>query len=266
MKQLGLIGGGFQHAHSSTLWKKPTHFEWAKNQVKDITCYVDDAIVYNLGTSSEIKKIGWIAESSGIIPDVVSFVLQNYIAVSESFDIIFTHDERLLSLGLNFHFLPPTGYWIDKPQLYSKSKLCSMISSNKNMCEGHAYRLKWANKLHNKLDFYGRGFRDFSVKEEALADYMFSVTMENSKYNSYWSEKLLDCFLCGTVPIYHGASNVGDFFIGDGIIELTDAFDVTNLTPELYLSKEDAIIENFNLALQYNCSEDIMWKKYLSKL
>lgn len=266
MKQIGLIGGGFQHAYSSTLWKKPTFFEWAKNETKDITCYVDEAIIHNLEATNDIKKIGWIAESSGIIPNVISFILQNYKAVSERFDIIFTNDDRLLSLGLNFHFLPPTGYWIETPQLYPKTKLCSMISSNKNMCEGHAYRLMWANKLYNKLDFYGRGFRDFSNKEEALSDYMFSVTMENSKYNSYWSEKLLDCFLCGTVPIYHGASNVGDFFVKDGIIELTDTFEVSNLTPELYLSKANSIIENFELALQYNCSEDIMWTNYLSKL
>lgn len=266
MKQIGLIGGGFQHAYSSTLWKKPTHFEWAKNQTKDITCYVDEAIIQNLGSNPNIKKIGWIAESSGIIPQVVSFILEHHDEVSNSFDVLFTNDERLLGLAPNFQFLPPTGYWIEDPQLYPKTKLCSMICSNKNMCDGHAYRLMWAKRLHNKLDFYGRGFKDFTKKEEALADYMFSVTMENSKYKSYWSEKLLDCFLCGTVPIYHGAPDAGNFFVKEGIIELTDDFDVSQLTSELYLSKEDAIIENFNIALKYGCSEDIMWEQYLNKL
>lgn len=266
MKQLGLIGGGFHHAYSSTLWKKPAHFEWAKNQVKDITCFVDEAIPRNLGQSTTVQKIAWIAESSGVIPDVVSFVINNYEEVSNSFELLFTHDERVLSLAPNFHFLPPTGYWVDSPALYPKTKLCSMISSNKSGTAGHLHRLQWAGKLQSQLDFYGRGIKDFSKKEDVLADYMFSVTMENAKYSSYWSEKLLDCFLCGTVPIYHGAPNVGDFFVSDGIIELTDDFKVDSLSQDLYLSKEDAIIENYNRALKYECIEDILWEQFLSKL
>jgi hypothetical protein len=266
MKQIGLMGGGFLHAYSSTLWKKPTHFEWAKNQIKDVTCFVDDAILLNIDKHLHIKKIGWLAESSGIIPHTIDAVSKNYKEISESYEFVFTNDARIMSLADNFVFLPPTGYWVENTGIYPKTKLCSMICSNKNMCEGHAYRLQWAKRLHNQLDFYGRGFNEFNKKEEAIKDYMFSVTMENAKYNSYWSEKILDCFLCGTVPIYHGASNIGDFFVEEGIITLGDNFDVSQLSPDLYLSKEDAIIENYHRALKYNCSEDIMWEQYLFKL
>ena len=36
MDKIGLIGGGFQHAFSSTLWKKPSKFSWSKNKIEDM--------------------------------------------------------------------------------------------------------------------------------------------------------------------------------------------------------------------------------------
>ena len=39
-----------------------------------------------------------------------------------------------------------------------------------------------------------------------------------------------------------------------------------NLTPELYLSKEDAIIDNFNRCLEYDIIEDILWNKYIKNI
>ena len=134
------------------------------------------------------------------------------------------------------------------------------------MCSGHNFRLSWMEKLQDQVDLYGRGFNDFKYKEDALADYLFSVTIENDSYETYWTEKILDCFACGTIPIYHGAPDIGDYFNMDGVILLTDDFDIKSLTPELYLSKEDAIIDNFKRALQYNVIEDLMWDKYIYKL
>jgi hypothetical protein len=91
---------------------------------------------------------------------------------------------------------------------------------------------------------------------------MFSVTIENSKYETYWTEKILDCFACGTIPIYHGASDIGDYFNMDGIIILNDNFDPNTLTPDLYLSKEDAIIDNYERAIKYDVIEDLIWEKF----
>jgi hypothetical protein len=81
---------------------------------------------------------------------------------------------------------------------------------------------------------------------------MFSVTIENDEYETYWSEKILDCFACGTIPVYHGAPDIGDYFNMDGIILLTDDFKVSDLTPELYYSKMDAIKDNFERTLKYD--------------
>ena len=92
---------------------------------------------------------------------------------------------------------------------------------------------------------------------------MFSVTIENDSYKTYWSEKILDCFACGTIPIYYGSPDIGDYFNIDGIIILTDDFNVDQLTPELYYSKMEAVKDNYNRVLNYDVIEDIIYKEWL---
>jgi hypothetical protein len=190
----------------------------------------------------------------------------NYKKISENFDFLITHDLSISKLSDNFYYLPPSGYWVENPQCYPKTKICSMITSNKVLCKGHSYRLFWAERLKNKLDLYGRGIKNFEKKEDAISEYMFSVTMENESYPGYWSEKILDCFACGTIPIYYGDPFIGNHFNIEGIITLDELFNPDDLTIELYLSKEDAIIDNFERCLQYDVIEDIIFEKYIKNI
>ena len=144
-----------------------------------------------------------------------------------------------------------------------KSKLVSMICSNKSMCPGHEYRLSWAQKLQGKVDFYGRGFNEIQNKEEGLADYMFSVAIENASYKTYFTEKIQDCFATGTIPIYYGAPDIGKFFNPKGIITLDDDFDITLLTPEMYYDRIDVVKENLEIVKDLLINEDYIYKIYL---
>lgn len=265
MMQIGLIGGDFQHAHSSTLWKAPNFISWNKGQVMDKTFYVDQAIIDNIGVQGH-EKYGWVVESRVIIPRVITEFKRYYKEISQSYKYVFTHYKELYSLADNFIYLPPHGYWIESPNLYPKTKLVSMVSSNKNMGPGHVFRLNWVNKLMGKVDIFGRGIRDMHRKEEALCDYMFSVTIENDQYETYWTEKILDCFVTGTVPVYHGAPDVFEYFNKDGIIILTDDFDPSKLSRELYESMMPAIEDNFQRALRTHIIEDIIYENYLSEV
>jgi hypothetical protein len=131
------------------------------------------------------------------------------------------------------------------------------------MCAGHQYRLSWAQKLHDKVDFYGRGYNEIQTKEEGLADYMFSVAIENASYETYFTEKIQDCFAMGTIPVYYGSPDIGKFFNQDGIIFLNDDFDVSQLTPELYYGKLDAVKENLEVVKNFLINEDYIYKTYL---
>ena len=263
-KKIGLIGGGFQHAYSSTLSKKPTYFDWSKGKQEELTFFIDEQIVPNI--DNKTNKIAWVVESSSIIPNVINDIIHHAKEISESYPYLFTHDKRIYDLADNFIYITSHGYWIKEPKIYKKSKLVSMMSSAKRMCAGHNYRLAWVNKLRNKLDLYGRGFNTISKKETALVDYMFSVTIENTQYATYWTEKILDCFTTGTVPVYHGAPDISDYFNMDGIIILKDNFDVSDLSIDLYESMCGAIEDNFQIALQYDIIEDILYNKYIKDI
>ena len=97
-----------------------------------------------------------------------------------------------------------------------KTKLVSVISSDKAFTKGHLDRIRFIDKLKarygSKVDFYGRGFCGFGDKLEVLAPYKYHIVIENSCSKYYWTEKLSDCYMAGTYPIYHGCSNVGDYF------------------------------------------------------
>jgi hypothetical protein len=180
-----------------------------------------------------------------------------------TFDAIFTHNQELLSLHKKFKFAPLYGTWITEPQLYNKTKLVSMICSNKQMCEGHIHRLQWAQKIHDKVDFYGRGFNEISSKEEGLADYMFSVAIENASYETYFTEKIQDCFATGTIPVYYGSPDIGKFFNMDGIILLNDNFDTSLLTSELYCDRLEAVKDNLERVKSFPINEDYIYQTYL---
>jgi hypothetical protein len=51
-----------------------------------------------------------------------------------------------------------------------------------------------------------------TAKIVLFTTYQFSIVMENTKETNYFSEKLLDCLLTKTIPIYYGCPNIQDFF------------------------------------------------------
>jgi len=269
-KQYNLVGGGFNNYDNgnkaSSIHKQESKYiEWVNHEATE-TFYVDRAISLAFDDEDSLKKYGWLLESKNICLDVIEDVKRNYLHYARTFDAIFTHNRELLSLHKKFKFAPLYGTWITEPQMHSKTKLVSMICSNKVMCEGHQYRLSWAQRLHDKVDFYGRGYNEIQTKEEGLVDYMFSVAIENASYETYFTEKIQDCFATGTIPIYYGSPDIGKFFNTDGIIILNEDFDISLLTPELYYDKLEAVKDNLERVKSSLITEDYIYKTYLREL
>lgn len=260
-KAIGNIGSGFTHSTSSTLYKIPNHIEWKFGQILETTFFCDNAVIDGISANCE-NKYAWLVESRDIIPAATKFVKENVKLVSNAYKYLFTHNEEIYSLADNFVFLPSHGSWVEDAPI-QKTKLVSMISSNKGWTEGHRKRLEWVQKLRGSVDLYGRGFNEFKRHEDALAAYYYSVCAENDMYKTYFSEKVLSCFSAKTIPIYYGAPDIGKFFNPRGIITLDENFQIKNLTEEDYWSRIDAINENFELVKEYNIIEDIVWEKYL---
>lgn len=100
-----------------------------------------------------------------------------------------------------------------------KTKLISIITSNKMGTAGHRLRYHFALKLKkyfgDDIDLFGQGIKDFGDTWEALAPYKYSIPIENSSYDNYATEKLFECYLAHTFPIYHGAPNIGKYLSAD---------------------------------------------------
>ena len=263
-KKFNLVGDTFTHLTGgnkgySVHGKVSKYIEWVK-EGGDATFYIDGTINVGISDLKQGPKYLWLLESKFIKPGLVESIIDQRQLIEDTYDIVFTHDQRLLSLGDKFKWVPAQGFWIQEPKIYEKSKMISMISSNKRMCEGHAKRLEWVERIGDQVDLYGRGFNEIELKEEGLCDYMFSVAIENGQYETYFTEKLLDCFATGTIPVYLGAPDIGNHFNSDGIIDLTEEFEVSE---EIYYSKMDAIQENLEKAKEMEILEDFIYLNYL---
>jgi len=261
-----LVGDTFTHLTNgnkgySVHGKESKYIKWVKDHpLAEGTFYIDNTINDGIGDGRKGLKYLWLLESKHIKPGLVESIIDNKQLVEDTYETIFTHDQRLLALGDKYKWVPAQGFWIKEPKIYEKTKMISMIASNKRMCEGHVKRLGWVERIGDQLDLYGRGFNEIADKEEGLCDYMFSVAIENGEYETYFTEKLLDCFATGTIPVYLGAPDIGDHFNKDGIIDLTEEFEVSE---EIYYSKMDAIKENLEKAKEIEVLEDFIYRRYL---
>ena len=152
-----------------------------------------------------------------------------------------------------------------------------MVASNKGYTVGHQRRLKVVEKFfqHEGGDnLFGWGLpQELPLREKsrALRDYMFSFAVENANYPTYFTEKLTDCFACGTIPVYYGTAGVAQYFNPEGIIFLDEGQPWENipwdkLTSEYYESKKEVIKENFEIALNMRVAEDYLYQNYFVQL
>ena len=116
----------------------------------------------------------------------------------------------------------------------TKTKLISVIASDKKVTPIHIKRLEFAHKLKahygkrmdfygrsfKRMGFYGRGFTPMDDKLDALKEYRFSVVLENSNINHYFTEKFTDCVIAGTYPIYFGCPNLEQYFPQNSFVRI----------------------------------------------
>ena len=249
--------------------RHPRYFDWVQTD-ENIPTFYTYTNFEELG--SEDDKNAIILESSIIVPDKVEWLYKNH----KKFNKIFTHNSFLLDNCANSFWIPGGGIWIGTEfgggeiKIHQKSKLCSMFSSDKQMVLLHQFRYELARLLRDEADVYTGNNNKFIKPSDYLQPYMFSIIIENYVDKLYFTEKLLNCFATGTIPIYLGATDIGKMFNEEGILrfysidEFRKHFD--NLTEELYFSKLEAVEENFRLCQQFTCVENYMWEKYIGKV
>lgn len=122
----------------------------------------------------------------------------------------------------------------------SKTHDLSWVTSNFRNLEGHRTRLNFLDQLKTKVDFdlFGRGFSPVADKWDALAPYRYSIAFENTIAPHYFTEKLMDCFVCHTMPIYVGAPNIADYFPDKSIVVIDPS------DPDVFNKIKDVVASN----------------------
>jgi hypothetical protein len=262
MKEIHIRDGNFFSEQYPERPNKYFQWIWDRQPVdSDITVFTDNHIIEVESSRSRVK-VAWLIEP----PIINSFIYEYVTKHPNAFDAVFTFDEGLLKIGPKFKFVPYGTTWIHDPgkQVYSKTKLVSAIFSSKNFTTGHSIRHEIFKNYQDIVNFYGSiNGKRIEHKVEGLKDYAFSVVVENWNGNNYFSEKLMDCLMTGTVPIYWGLPDYSRFFNADGFLYFTnlEEFDkiINSLSLELYMDMLDAVKDNFRRAFNFIDLEENLW-------
>ena len=256
--------------------KKPDNVRYVKNQTKwdGITVFTDKMLAAVDQVDSPVK-VAWLIEPYDLIP----YMYDQIKTIEDKFDFVFTYEETLLKHNpdiYKFHPCDCSGIEFHSHKLHEKTKLVSMIYSEKTWLFGHRLRHIIAKTLipqmgYDKIDFFGRATENpLELKSEGTNPYMFQIAIENAQRRFYFADKIYDCFVTGTVPIYWGAPNIGDFFDMRGILtfnhpnELKEILE--NLSPEKYESMLDGVKENFERVKKYIRPDDLLFENIVDRL
>jgi len=250
----------FSHAKSSSGDNEPELFDWVRKYDEDHLILTDFSLT-EVDKINNPKKYAWLLESPEITPNAYQYIAKNY----DKFDMVFTFSKELLKISDKFVLIPYGGCWIDVEDrvIHEKSKDVSIILSAKQTTVGHRLR-HTVLKTFPTLDNFGFN-NPIEKKITALKDYRFSIVIENCQKDYYFSEKLIDCFMTGTIPIYWGCPSIGEFFDTNGMLIINNVDDleaaIKSLSEELYTSKLESIKHNFEEAKKYLVADNIIYNK-----
>lgn len=220
-------------------------------------------------------------------PDVLD-VVDRIISVHKHYDLILAFNERVLRECPNAVFLTesacswlprkwnaidpigamryPDGTVHKNPVVMSytgcdvdaKKFAVSFLTSSKNAAKGHILRHEIFDDLPASIGNLGvwkhKSPPIVPDKRTILEPYMFSIVPENSQHSGYYTEKIIDCFIAKTIPVYWGCPDIGKYFNLDGILQFENLYELkaklSLLTPDFYNNRREVIEENFNRAMQ----------------
>ena len=132
-----------------------------------------------------------------------------------------------------------------------KTKNLSWIVGDAMDLPGHIKRWSFLNFIQQdgelNIDLYGKAIQYIEDKWDGLAPYRYSLAIENNSGPNCWTEKLADCFLAWSVPIYYGCTNIKDYFPEESFISI----DIDQPVQSLEKIKRIISMDNWNQRIPY---------------
>jgi hypothetical protein len=168
---------------------------------------------------------------------------------------------------------------------FDKKKKLSMIVSplhdrdkSRNYYKRHALIRKVIDSDLN-IDIYGatQDGKEFDIsdsrykggvatKRQALKDYKYSIAIENCNEKGYATEKISDCFLNNTVPIYHGCPNIDEIYHPRSLIKFDPLSDTIIDELKNMMSRPNELFKEYVMESKRRYLEDYNIYNFLKKL
>lgn len=264
--EIDIVDTSFAHAPGMSWYNVPRYIRWVRgsNHRKPIRFFTDrmlgqvDNYAAEFNVALLIEPVGFDETGYNLCLDKLA-----------KFDHVLTYDRSFLQrLGPKGLFYPIGGCWLrpEDRKLWHKDGMVSIIASEKRQTHGHQLRHAAIERWPSVFDVFGRAYNPVDFKVKALSRFMYSVAIENCQTDDLFTEKIIDCFLTGTVPIYWGTHKLGDYFNLDGVIQFETLDDLEAVWKIIgtsdYESRLPAIQDNRERALRYMVAEDWIFRQY----
>jgi hypothetical protein len=266
-------------------WFESNHFP-EEMLLPNSVIIVDEYVVLEEIEKNDNINIIYVQVEPKIILDKTDVIIKNAYKCAA----IYAYDKLIIENCLNARKYVYGTTWI-KEDYYlnidvSKKKfMISVIVGSKtiNNAKGHLFRkLIYDNQdifIDNKikLTVYISSRQEpilppikdnkilFDDKIELFDKFQYSIVIENSKQENYISEKLIDCLITKTIPIYYGCPNISDYFDTSYwiILNNTDVHELNCVSGEIrdgyYEHNYDNINQNYIKSIKYaNLKENLM--------
>ena len=208
-----LTGFGLKKQYSFML-------KWIKNKIDDefdiiIDSQDPDYLIYNCHDNKDLSgkynnAIRIALYTENIMADINN---ADYIIGNFHINYLDRFFKYTILFFMNFNLINIRRKEVLKKPI--RTKFCAAVISN--CLSFYRFRLKFITKLskYKKVDLGGKCYNNIKKivnnKREFLSNYKFSIAMENSNGDGYISEKILDSFIAGTIPIYYGDYLIDEF-------------------------------------------------------
>jgi len=142
----------------------------------------------------------------------------------------------IVKAGADFHWCYPTHHDVSLNRPLAERRLLSFMNANKRargflQNDLYSERVRAVREILDASqravpDVYGRGWTGTATykgyaddKLETLARYVFNLCFEKYRAEGYVTEKIIDCFYAGTIPVYLGAPDITQYVPGEAFID-----------------------------------------------
>jgi hypothetical protein len=211
-----------------------------------------------------------------IVRQSEQYLIENY----HKYHTIFTFNQNVLDKCPNAKKYVYATSWVssDNIDISKKQFKISSLSGSKRIGEsrGHVLRqvlyhhqhlfhdipFTWyrsRSQIPHLIDYGNNPFisSTYSAKNELFDEFQFALVIENSKETNYFTEKIMDCIVTKTIPLYWGCPNIAEYFDTTGwiILETESVEELLEkckiLTSDYYSRYTNIIEKNYETAKQY---------------